>query len=333
MKDKKILCNQGFTLIELIIAMAISLVVMSAIFFTFKSQQDSYVVQTQVSATQQNIRAAMYMITRDLQMAGYLTSIANAYNMDWDDLGGPETSRPLIYTRNNMPAAPNDGVKDGTDLIVIVTVSGESRQLTGTEIISGSIILDAFRDFDGDTFDELNAENCGLLLTDDFNQADFFQVPAGTLPDTPINLATPLQGTYKEGDWLFKADVIIYYIDDEDNPADPNDNDDQSHPKLRRKALGPSSSGVVVAEDIDNLQFQYYLLGGTPGAPVSGLAAGQESLVRAVEVSVLARTGKINRGFTDTEIYNIGDAPAVPPNDGFRRKVLTSVIQTRNIGL
>ena len=61
--------NSGFTLIELLVAVALGLVILAGLFRTFKVQQDSYVIQDQVSAMQQNLRAAMYMITRDLQMA------------------------------------------------------------------------------------------------------------------------------------------------------------------------------------------------------------------------------------------------------------------------
>jgi type IV pilus assembly protein PilW len=63
--------QKGFTIVELLVAMAISLVVMGAIYSTYRSQQASYIVQDQVAKTQQNLRAAMYTLVRDIQMAGY----------------------------------------------------------------------------------------------------------------------------------------------------------------------------------------------------------------------------------------------------------------------
>ena len=79
----------GFTLIELLVAIALGMVILAGLFRTFKVQQDSYVIQDQVSAMQQNLRAAMYMITRDLQMAGYYTNFdRNNRTMDWNDLDG-----------------------------------------------------------------------------------------------------------------------------------------------------------------------------------------------------------------------------------------------------
>jgi len=63
--------QKGFTIVELLVAMAISMVVMAAVYSTYRSQQTSYIIQDQVSATQQNIRAAMYSLVRDIQMAGF----------------------------------------------------------------------------------------------------------------------------------------------------------------------------------------------------------------------------------------------------------------------
>jgi type IV pilus assembly protein PilW len=63
--------ESGFTLVELLVAMVISLVVMAAIYSTYHSQQKSYLVQEQVAAMQQNLRSAMYNMAREVRMAGY----------------------------------------------------------------------------------------------------------------------------------------------------------------------------------------------------------------------------------------------------------------------
>ena len=61
----------GFTLVELLVAMAMVGIVMAAVYSTYKSQQDSYVAQEQVAEMQQNIRASLYQLARDLRMAGF----------------------------------------------------------------------------------------------------------------------------------------------------------------------------------------------------------------------------------------------------------------------
>lgn len=61
----------GFTLVELMAAMAISVMVMSGFFSAYFAQQKSYRIQLQMAEVQQNLRAAMYFIERDLRSAGY----------------------------------------------------------------------------------------------------------------------------------------------------------------------------------------------------------------------------------------------------------------------
>jgi type IV pilus assembly protein PilW len=60
----------GFTLVELMMAMTISAIVMSAVFSTYFAQQKSHRVQQQTAELQQNLRTAMYFIEREVRMAG-----------------------------------------------------------------------------------------------------------------------------------------------------------------------------------------------------------------------------------------------------------------------
>jgi len=318
-KNQKWLTDQGFTLVELMVAMAISLVVMGAIFLTFKSQQDSYIIQAQITATQQNLRSAMYILTRDIQMAGYYTNFdADQFTMDWDDLDGDnEIIRPLIYARNNVADGGGDNIKDNTDVIVIVKASSEEgRQLDPGEDATAGIITLTSRDLDNDGDDDLNdtGKKYGVLAKKDLSAAEFFEVDSAAGNITPPGGLTQ---NYVEDDWIFRADVIIYRVDE-----------DATNPGLRRRNFGQDNGYQVVAENIDNLQFRYLLSDGT----WTHNPAGQEPNVRAVEISLLARTANTNRGYADTNTYNIGDVSPTP-GDAYRRKLLCSIVKTRNIGL
>lgn len=63
--------SKGFTLIEILISLAVSAIVLTAIYQTYHSQQKAYIVQEQVAVMQQNLRAAIFMISSELRMAGY----------------------------------------------------------------------------------------------------------------------------------------------------------------------------------------------------------------------------------------------------------------------
>lgn len=63
--------NTGFTLIELLIAMAIGSIVILSAFILFNTQSRLKKNHEQVVEAQQNIRSAMFILERELKMAGY----------------------------------------------------------------------------------------------------------------------------------------------------------------------------------------------------------------------------------------------------------------------
>ncbi|MDZ7696964.1 MAG: prepilin-type N-terminal cleavage/methylation domain-containing protein [Deltaproteobacteria bacterium] len=62
--------ERGFTLIELLIAMALALVIITALSSAFISQRKTYAIQEQVSEMIQGARAAMDMIGRETKNGG-----------------------------------------------------------------------------------------------------------------------------------------------------------------------------------------------------------------------------------------------------------------------
>lgn len=63
--------QRGLTLTELVVAMAVAGILLAGGYGIFLAQQKTYAVQNQVAEMQQNARAAMNMLTRDLRMAGH----------------------------------------------------------------------------------------------------------------------------------------------------------------------------------------------------------------------------------------------------------------------
>jgi type IV pilus assembly protein PilW len=96
--------HKGFTLIELLVAMSVGLVVMAGVSMTFRSQQKSYLLQEQMAAMQQNLRAAMYHMEREIRMAGcdpnqtvdaqFVTANATSITFTQDIRGATDGSQP-----------------------------------------------------------------------------------------------------------------------------------------------------------------------------------------------------------------------------------------------
>lgn len=73
--------NKGFTLVEIMVAIAISGIVMASVYTAFISQQKSYLAQEQVAEMQQNIRAGVNVMVREIRMAGFDPSDTKKYNV------------------------------------------------------------------------------------------------------------------------------------------------------------------------------------------------------------------------------------------------------------
>jgi len=69
--------EQGFTLLEVVLGLAISLILLGAAVKVFNLQRKALTMQEQVTEMRQNIRAAMDMIVREAEMAGYDPCDAN----------------------------------------------------------------------------------------------------------------------------------------------------------------------------------------------------------------------------------------------------------------
>jgi len=61
----------GFTLVELLLALGISSIIMGAVYAFYVSQQRHATAQQDIALVQQDLRAAMQIMERDVRMAGY----------------------------------------------------------------------------------------------------------------------------------------------------------------------------------------------------------------------------------------------------------------------
>lgn len=69
--DRTPYLRRGFSLVELLIAMAVGMVVLGAMYSVFTIQNKTLKNQEEIVAMQQNVRAGMDMMAREIGMAGY----------------------------------------------------------------------------------------------------------------------------------------------------------------------------------------------------------------------------------------------------------------------
>jgi type IV pilus assembly protein PilW len=61
----------GFSLVELMVAMAVSGIVLTSIYQVYNTQLKTYTTQQSIVEMQQNMRAILYLMEREIRMAGY----------------------------------------------------------------------------------------------------------------------------------------------------------------------------------------------------------------------------------------------------------------------
>ncbi|MDF1592336.1 MAG: prepilin-type N-terminal cleavage/methylation domain-containing protein [Desulfobacterales bacterium] len=115
--------DNGFTLVEILVAMVVSGLVLSGIYSTYQSQQRSYILQEEIAQVQQNLRAAMYLLTRELRMAGFNPS----GNAGAGIVTGEWTNTSLRLTKDDN--GDGDVTDSGEDLTYSLYTAGGIQKL------------------------------------------------------------------------------------------------------------------------------------------------------------------------------------------------------------
>ena len=165
--EKSIMNNRsGFTLVELLISMTLVSLVMTAVYSTYRSQQQTYVVQNQMAAMQQNARAAMFYMGRELRMAGcnptgkavvgVETAAADTIQFTMDITGGESDGKDNDSDGTVDEAAEYiypDGLTTGTDEDITYALNDN--------------------DFDGDTDLERTDNGGPRMIAENIDVLDF----------------------------------------------------------------------------------------------------------------------------------------------------------------
>jgi len=285
MEGPEVRCENGFTLFELMVAAAMSGLVLLAIHSTYKTQQKSYVVQEQISAMQQNLRGGICFMQREIRMAGYDPRDSNDFGItdvsldgkgngtitftlddnlnneaeETDGNGEVSERETFVYALYDYPTASPDGILD------LGRKYGARRQLVAKNIEALGFAF-AF-DRTGDGNNSLDRDPYGNVM---------WAIDSDNDKDLDVNLDT-------------------------DNDGDIDIDDDKDGKNLSHA---------------DN--------GGLDDIPLSN--------IRAVRVWMLARGDREEQDFVNNMTYVV-PKKRITPKDGFKRRLLTTKINCRNMGV
>lgn len=183
----------GFTLVEMLVAVAISGILVIAIYTAYVIQQKSFVVQEQVAETQQNLRAAMIRLLSEIRQAGcdptgtagagiaQATAIrfqftadigGNAANPNMADgiIGAPATNENITFGMSAANDANGNGIADGGVAGGDWRVPGSLGRDTGGGLQPAAELIDAV-EFNYILADDTSTNGSGVATATQANAA------------------------------------------------------------------------------------------------------------------------------------------------------------------
>jgi len=299
----------GFSLVELMVAMVLSLAVVGGSLMVFASQRRGFDRQQQVVNEQQIGRFALATVADDIRQAGL-----------WTRVSDPAT---VIVSSNNVVGDPN--VITGTDTLTLRYV----REMgTVTSINAAGTITVGALDFDGNLVPDITATDFNgggvvrLAVSDGPYGTVVEEVDATALAGNTLTLSAPLVNTY-DAPLVGIVHQVEYTLDTP--AADPD------MPSLYREEVRFDSAGnelslrQQLANFVDDFQVEF----GRGVPDENNLAVVGADNVRAIRVSLVTRSEEPVLA-ADGVFPVTQDSGRVVANDRHLRRVYAQTIALRN---
>lgn len=314
--------EQGFTLIEMMVAMAIGLVLILGAVNIYAQGRQSFRTAESIARVQENARFALDLMGPDIRLVNYwgrnseaayvappagLVVTCNAADVSaWalNLVNGIEA----VDDGYTLPCPAFSGAQPNSDVLVLRHASGQPAAPTAgrLQIQSGRVSAALF--------------TTGII-------------PGGAIPAPPASVT---------------HDVVVnaYYVDQQSSLG-------ANVPSLRRLTLVPAAGGGAgsmqdqeIIPGVESLQVQLGIDTTDDGAAdryvdsdagiitPGDIAFDPDAEVVSVRLWMLVRAEQRENGHTDAGPYVPPDADlaAITPNDAFRRMALTTTIKLRNTG-
>ena len=315
--------QSGFSVVELMIALLLSMSLAAGIIAVFVNNSYSFKQDENVGRMQDDARHALREIAFDLSMAGHFANLHIPASVSYDgDLTigtdcGPTGEANWMYRATEAGTGNNLSVM-AIDNATNAAVTAAHSCFTSGELQDGTDVV-AIRRVAGAEAATLSAD--GAYLRTNGTVGVLFSGVAPTAP--PVVVAPP------RADWAYRPS--IYYIRQFANA--PGD----GIPTLCRKALrgaGPSMTTECLATGIENLQIEYGIdttENGQPNVYLTSPTLAQMQSVVSARIFLIGRTTEIDTRYTNTKTYSISNSPDFVPGDSFHRRVFSTSVSIQNI--
>jgi type IV pilus assembly protein PilW len=331
----------GLSLVELMVALTIGLIILTAVSSLFVSSKQTYTTQDSLARLQENARFAMQFLIKDIRLGGYFGCLDEMYapspgiavaggltfvtNATVPFEGAENASGTWLPSGAALPA----GMKTGTDAIAIrmSNLAAWANVTPGMLNGSSNINVDSVTPFAvGD-----------IAVVSDCASADITQVSG--ISGSALVHSMALQKAYEApAARVFKMVTRQYFIGTKTV-------DGKIVPVLYRQDNAGAPQELV--EGVESLQILY---GEDTDTPPTGLTDGVPNIYRkasavvnwqkviSVRIGILVSTlDEKNTDVDTTPSYDVdgdGSSDFVPPStppDRHRRRVFQATVQLRNM--
>jgi len=292
--------QRGFTLIELVVAMTVTLIVVGAVYQLVTAGNNAFRREPEVSDRQQNIRIGLDLMAQDAYKAGSgMPRFAQVFTRALDGVGplGPGGNDSDEFELISISDCGAEAVcrSDGVN---VVTMAPLSSCYTFPVSVLLACETPTAASPDCPNYGVFWAEKPGAGSTESCSAAGGGNNGHVNLPPGQKPLLNPPGGPKWDPTWMAVGYVIRYRI----NP------DANGEPNLERSLYGGqlmpdgSSSWQIIARGIEDLQVEYQNgagWGDDPGAVTCGPGcvpdqAALDTVVRGVRIRLSARTVSSN---------------------------------------
>lgn len=349
--------GDGFTLVELMVAMVIGLVLMGGVVQIFAGSKQAYRTQEELSRTQESARFAMEALLKDIRMAGYMGCFGQTAVNDivkpalkpvsgdfFDDPvvgydGQSSSGTALTDWSPNLPSYFSAGdVVAGSDVLVIQRVSPFSPSLIGNLAPSNANIQ-----IDTNPNNEIAAGD--ILMLSDCRDTDIFMannVSSGggkvtIAHSNSVNTDNKLSKVYQADARLMRLIMNGYFI---------GTNTDGNTALFRTSISTNGSMGtpVELVEGVETMQLSYGEDTSGDGLPNRYVVAGDITdtddivsiriglLMYSTDTNVAPSTDTKTYNIAGTDVSNSGTTPTHGADKSLRQPY-TATIKIRNRGM
>ena len=336
--------QRGFSLVEIMVAITLSLILLGGVLAVMYSSKVTYLQNDRVARIQENGRAALELILRDLRGAGFpgcaqpiaglfniRNILSNSTNVAWNlaqPVYGFEGASGSWTPTLDTTLIPNATINN--DIIAVRTIPAGAPSMRVSAIVNPTDSISVTKDVG-----ERLADGAPAIISDCGN-ASIFVVSAFTpdVDDTaaaidrsttggpPTNATTNLGATFSPGARVAPINTIVYYVRPDTAGTGPSLWRVVSDEAPQEIIAGVEALQVKYGVDTDNNT--------TVNQYVNANAVTDWSQVVSVSLALLIRSAEANSQTVDSRTYTLLDTSVGPYNDRFQRSLFTTTVTLRN---